>query len=216
MRWIACSVGRFDTGANVLARDETQGARMLNDAPRRREVVLLAVLFEGGLGALALGFGWLVGCPPWQGLYWHVRAVFLGASATLPLLLLLLLCVRWPIGPLAQIKIFTEEVIKPLFRPCTLLDLAAISLLAGFGEEMLFRGVLQDVFSRWLDPWAALALASVLFGLLHLITPTYAVLAALMGAYLGWLYARTGNLLVAIATHALYDFFALSDIVRSP
>jgi membrane protease YdiL (CAAX protease family) len=123
--------------------------------------------------------------------------------------------VRWPVGPLARIKAFAEEVIKPLFRACTLLDLAAISLLAGVGEEMLFRGVLQDVFSRWLDPSLALVLASVLFGLLHLITPTYALLAALMGAYLGWLYAQTGNLFVAIMVHALYDFFALGYVVRS-
>jgi membrane protease YdiL (CAAX protease family) len=54
----------------------------------------------------------------------------------------------------------------------------------------------------------------VLFGLLHLVTPTYAVLAALMGGYLGWLYVRTGNLLVAIIVHALYDFFALSYFVK--
>src|SRR5262245_42503794 len=121
---------------------------MRDDTPRRREVVLLAVLFEGGLGVLALGFGWLVDCPPWQGLYWNVKDTFLAAIATLPLLLLFLLCVRWPLGPLARIKAFAEEVIKPLFRACTLLDLAAISLLAGVGEEMLFRGVLQDLFSR--------------------------------------------------------------------
>jgi CAAX protease family protein len=148
-------------------------------------------------------------------LYWNLKDAFLAASATLPLLLLFSLCVHWPVGPLARIKAFAEEVMKPLFRSCTLLDLAAISLLAGVGEEMLFRGVLQDLFSRWLDPWLALTLASILFGLLHLITPTYAVLAALMGAYLGWLYARTGNLLVPIMTHTLYDFFALSYVVRS-
>jgi uncharacterized protein len=187
---------------------------MLDESPRRREVVLLAVLFEGGLGALALGLGWLVDCPPWQGFSWSIQDTFLAVGATLPLLLIFLLCLRWPVGPLARIKALAEEVIKPLFRRCTLVDLAAISLLAGFGEEMLFRGFLQDVFKRWLDLWAALALASVLFGLLHLITPTYAVMATLMGAYLGWLYARSGNLLVAVITHTLYDFFALAYLVR--
>jgi uncharacterized protein len=187
---------------------------MLEETPSRRKVVLLVVLFEGGLGAVALGLGWLVGWPPWQGWYWSVWDLVMGTSATLPLLLIFLLCVRWPVGPLAPIKAFAEEVIKPLFRPCTLLELAAIALVAGFGEEMLFRGVLQTLFSRWLDPWLALALASVLFGLVHLITPTYAVIATLMGAYLGWLYARSGNLLVPISTHTLYDFFALAYIVK--
>jgi membrane protease YdiL (CAAX protease family) len=72
---------------------------------------------------------------------------------------------------------------------------------------------LQDLFSRWVGPWPALALASVLFGLLHLITPSYAVLAAMMGAYLGWFSIWTGNLLAPIMIHALYDFFALGYIV---
>jgi membrane protease YdiL (CAAX protease family) len=188
---------------------------MLDEPPRHREVLLLALLAEGGLAALALGLGWLIGSPPWQSLHWDLQDILLGVAATLPLLLIFLLCVRWPVGPLAQIKAFAEEVIKPWFSSCTLFDLAVIALLAGFGEELLFRGVLQDAFSRWLNPWLALALASVLFGLLHLITPTYAMLAGLMGGYLGWLYVRTGNLLVAIIAHALYDFFALTYFVKN-
>ncbi len=189
---------------------------MRNDPLRRREIILLAVLFEGGLGVLAAGTGWLIGSPPWTSLHWDVRDALYGIGATLPLLLIFLLCLRWPFGPLKRIKAFAGEVIKPLFRACSLLDLAAISLLAGLGEEMLFRGLLQDVLSRWLNPWIALVLASVLFGLLHLITPTYAVLAALMGAYLGWLYVRSGNLLVPVVAHALYDFFALSYFIAAP
>jgi membrane protease YdiL (CAAX protease family) len=187
---------------------------MLDYPPRRREVVLLAVLFEGGLGVLALALAWLIGCPLGQSLSIDGRDILFGVAATLPLLLIFLLCLHWQIRPLVRIKAFAEEFIKPLFRPCTLFDLAAISLLAGLGEEMLFRGVLQEVLSRWLNLWLALTLASVLFGLLHLITPTYAVMATLMGAYLGWLYLRSGNLLVAVIAHALYDFFALAYLVR--
>jgi membrane protease YdiL (CAAX protease family) len=187
---------------------------MFDDPPRRREMLLLVVLFEGGLGALAVGLGWLINCPPWQSFHWNVRASLLGIGATLPLLPVFLLCVYWPVGPFTRIKEFAEEVIKPRFGPCTVVDLAAISLLAGFGEEMLFRGILQSVFNRWFDPWLALALASLLFGLLHLITPTYAIIAALMGAYLGWLYVYSGNLLVPVIAHTLYDWFALTYLVR--
>jgi membrane protease YdiL (CAAX protease family) len=189
---------------------------MLENSPRRRDVVLLAVLFEGGLGVLALALGWLIGCPVWQKLHADARDGLWAVGATLPLLLIFLLFVNWPIGPLARIEAFAEEFIEPLFRPCTLFDLAVISLLAGLGEEMLFRGVLQDTLSHWLNPWLGLTLASVLFGLLHLITPTYAVLATLMGAYLGWLYDRSGNLLVAVVAHTLYDFFALAYLVKGP
>ena len=58
-------------------------------------------------------------------------------------------------------------------------------------------------------PWPGLAVASLLFGLLHPITPTYVAIAALLGAYLGAVWLATGNLLTVIVAHALYDFVAL-------
>ncbi len=97
-----------------------------------------------------------------------------------------------------------------------MLDLFGISVLAGLGEEMLFRGLIQDVFSSSLPLWMAVALASLLFGMMHAVTPTYAVLAGLMGAYLGWLYLATGNLLGPIVAHAVYDFVALVYLMYGP
>ncbi len=188
---------------------------MFEDPPRRRQVVLVAVLFEGGLGALAAGLGWLIGCPPWQVLHWNIWDSLWAVAATVPLVVLFLLCVHWPVGPLTRIKAIAEEFIAPLFRSCIFFDLAVISLLAGLGEEMLFRGALQGWFSRWFDPWLALVCTSVLFGLLHWITPTYAGFAALTGGYLGWLFIESGNLLVPVVVHALYDSFALAYLVRS-
>jgi membrane protease YdiL (CAAX protease family) len=95
------------------------------------------------------------------------------------------------------------------------LDLAVISALAGLGEEMLFRGVVQTLIERASgSPWLAVAAASVLFGLAHPITRTYAVLAALIGVYLGWLFLANGNLLVPIVAHAAYDFVALVYLLR--
>jgi uncharacterized protein len=187
---------------------------VLDDPPRRSQVVLLVLLVEGGLGGLAVGLGWLIDCPPWQDIRWDWWDSVLAVGATLPLLVIFLLCLRFPVGPLARIKAFAEDVIQPVFRTCTLLDLAAISLLAGVGEELFFRGLLQGFFSRWFHPYLSLAVASMLFGLLHAITPTYALLAALIGAYLGWLYIHIGNLVVPITAHALYDAFALTYLVR--
>lgn len=188
---------------------------MLDDSPRRREVVFLVLLVEGGLGGLAAGLGWLIDCPTWQDIRWDWRDFVLAVGSTLPLVVIFLLCLRFPVGPLVRIKAFADDVIKPVFRACTLLDLAAISLLAGVGEELFFRGLLQGLFSRWFHPYVALAGASVLFGLLHAITPAYALLAALVGIYLGWLYVHIGNLLTPIIAHSLYDAFALTYLVRS-
>jgi len=136
------------------------------------------------------------------------------APATLPLLLVFFGCLNWPVKPLAGIKAFCEEVVRPLFRPCAWYDLAAISILAGVGEEVLFRGVLQNVLGGWLGPWIGMLAASILFGLCHLITPTYALVAGVIGFYLGWLWVTTGNLGVPIVVHALYDFIALVYLAK--
>jgi membrane protease YdiL (CAAX protease family) len=181
---------------------------------QRLEIVWLAVLFEGGLAVLAWIVGWLTGLRPLARIHWNGWDALLGVAACVPLLLIFYLCIRWPVGPLARIKAFSEQVIRPLFRYCGVLDFAVISLLAGLGEEMLFRAVLQDFLVEKLNGWLGLIIASALFGLLHLITPTYAVLAGVMGAYLGWVWMRTDNLLVVMIAHGLYDFLALLYLVR--
>lgn len=182
----------------------------------RSQVMVSAVLIEGSLGVLAWGLGWWLDQPPLTQFSWNVRDAGLGVAASLPLLALFAACVRWPVGPLGRIKEFSDQVVRPWFAPCTLLDLALVSLAAGIGEEMLFRGLLQGFIGRWLGVWTGVVVASVLFGLLHLITPTYALLAATIGVYLGSIQLVNGNLLTVIVTHGLYDLLALIYLVRGP
>jgi hypothetical protein len=101
----------------------------------------------------------------------------------------------------------------PLLAGSSLFEIAGLSALAGLGEEMLFRGVVQPAIAGLFDPpwapWLGLAGASVLFGLAHAVTRAYVILAALVGAYLGGLWLLTENLLVPVVAHALYDFGAI-------
>jgi membrane protease YdiL (CAAX protease family) len=183
---------------------------MADAGGERRLVVTLAVLVEGGLIGVAWVLGWLADQPPLAFFRWDGVDALIGVAATLPPLLLFAACRRWPIGPLAPLDRFLERVVRPLLAPCTLLDLLGISVLAGLGEEMLFRGVLQPVLERWSGSvWVGLVGAALLFGVMHAATFTYAVLAAAMGAYLGWLLQRTNNLLTPVLVHALYDFVVL-------
>ena len=87
-------------------------------------------------------------------------------------------------------------------------ELALICVAAGVGEEMLCRGVIGTL-SHWLGPGAGLIVAGAVFGLLHPITPAYAILAGLIGVYLGGIWMVQGNLLSVMVAHALYDFLAL-------
>ncbi|MEI6785094.1 MAG: CPBP family glutamic-type intramembrane protease [Verrucomicrobiota bacterium] len=43
---------------------------------------------------------------------------------------------------------------------------------------------------------------------------TYAIVAALLGVYLGLLWMWTGNLLTPMITHAVYDFATLVYFLR--
>jgi membrane protease YdiL (CAAX protease family) len=121
---------------------------------------------------------------------------------------------RWPVGPLAGLKKFSEDVVLPMMRPLTTVDLLGISCLAGLGEEMLFRGLAQDLFAAHIPLGWAIASASLMFAVVHAITPTYFVLAALASVYLGGVYALTGDIAAPIVAHTAYDFVALLVLVR--
>jgi len=190
---------------------------MIEDSPGEPEsntIVILAILFEGALAPLAVFLGWLLTQPALGGFAWNVDDAALGAIAIVPMLGLFLLGQRRPVGPFRSIKRFFDEEARPVLDGCTWPDLALISLAAGVGEEMLFRGVFQGVLGRWLGPWPGWGAASLLFGLLHPITPGYIVIAGLMGAYLGGLWLFNGNLLTVMVAHALYDFIALVLLLR--
>ncbi len=163
---------------------------------------------------LALVLGWWLGVAPFAHFTWSWRGLTSGIVATAPLLLGLAWCLRTSAAPLVRLVRLVEARIAPMFAGSSALALLVVALMAGVGEEALFRGVLQPALAGSLPAWVAVALTALLFGLVHWVTPTYALLAALVGGYLGALAVYTGNLLVPIVTHALYDAVALALLVR--
>ncbi|ELZ74102.1 hypothetical protein C455_18131 [Haloferax larsenii JCM 13917] len=95
--------------------------------------------------------------------------------------------------------------------------LVALALLSIFviapGEELLFRGAVQGRLRATFGPVGAIALASAIFASLHVfnfigggvlvVVPLTTLF--LVGAVLGTVYERTGNIVVPIAVHALYN-----------
>jgi uncharacterized protein len=186
-------------------RDD-EGKELDQDGPSPFAVF---VLLEGALAPFSLVVGWLLGLNPLATFTWSEKAVLDGVLATLPMLVLLAVTLRWPLGPLARIKAFFDTELAPMLRDCGWADLALVSLAAGVGEEMLFRGIIQGGLARLFGPIAGVIGAAMLFGLLHPVSIAYIVLAGGLGIYLGICWMVSGNLMTVIIAHALYDFIAL-------
>ncbi len=171
-----------------------------------------AMVTEGALLAVALIACRLFDQPVSTSWSWLDLALSIFATAALLLLFMILL--RTSAAPLRRIREILERVLRPLIRNCHWLELAAVSIAAGVGEEWLFRGFLQGELASHIGSIPAIVLASIAFGFCHYITRTYFFLATVLGAAFGWLYIASINLLVVIGLHALYDFIALLILQR--
>lgn len=181
----------------------------------------MAVLVEGGLAVVALLLAWWFDVPLRQEfpttdatLAW---AVSRGLVATLPMLALFWWLIRSPRPAWQRLRQQVEWLVGELFPSGNLAQLALIALLAGVGEELLFRGVIQTKLSGWTTPLAGLALASLLFGTAHALSRLYFLLATLIGFYLGWLAMQPTDydLVAPMTAHAVYDFVALVYLSRA-
>ncbi|MFU8831096.1 MAG: lysostaphin resistance A-like protein [Wenzhouxiangella sp.] len=172
------------------------------------------ILLEAGLGVLAIVLALLFGLAPWLEFEWTATAWLLGLAATVPMVLSLLLLRLTGWHWLSELEDFVRRVLVPWFGDAPWWGLALVALAAGIGEELLFRGVVQGGLAGLVGPWGALVIASLLFGLVHAMTRAYFIIATLAGFYLGLLYLWTGNLLIPIVVHFLYDWIALQFYMR--
>jgi membrane protease YdiL (CAAX protease family) len=103
------------------------------------------------------------------------------------------------------------RVIRRLFGPLSIPQAAAIGLITGVGEEVVFRAGLQ--------PLLGFTLTSCLFGALHVLPPLrrnwpWTLFAVATGFLLGGIYERTGNLAGPVFAHALINAVNLARIGR--
>lgn len=182
----------------------------------RRAFLKVATYFEGSLVLAAYLLGWLGGVDPLASLRFSMDSLAFGLAGTLPLCGVFALAYRlaWP--GLKSIKSLLIERLGPLLDACHWTGLAYLAVLAGTTEEILFRGLLQPLLESHWGQAAGLLASNLLFALAHSITPLYALLAGLTGAYLGLSLDFGGerNLLTPITIHALYDFLAFVAVAR--
>ncbi len=107
-----------------------------------------------------------------------------------------------------------------LLGELTLSEVFVLAVSSSIGEELFFRGFVQQIFAvKVFDgvaggDYIALAVASVIFGLVH-IGPEprtflpWTIMALVMGFVLGGLYMVTGNVLAPVLAHFTINFLNL-------
>ncbi len=160
-------------------------------------LVFLAAAFYGSLAAVAVLWATIRG--------FELRVIgnslvvdlLLGASTALVTVGSGLLAYRF----LPVLREMADELAPRIVDGATPGALLLVSMFSGVGEEVFFRGAVQQEFG--------IVIASVAFGLLHvgpdrryLIWTGWAILA---GFVLGGLYAVTGGLLAPIIAHAAHN-----------
>ena len=164
-------------------------------------------LFYGAMAALGLLLAWLSGEDLSRVLSFGGRGpavvLVLGLSGGL----VLLVAGETLLEPFAWPHRLREEV-AGLLGPLTLRRAAAVALLSGVGEELLFRVGLQPILGLWVT--------SLLFGLLHTAPGIrgWALFAFLGGVFFGLLYDSTGSLWAPALAHALVNGVQLALLGR--
>ena len=176
----------------------------------------IACFFEGGLIGIAFLIAWAVDIHPLAHLSFGGNAIFWGMLGTIPLYLLFLLFYNYPLGPFYPIKRALIDILGPMLADAGPKQLLLLAIMAGFSEELLFRGVLQP----WLQfNWGmtlGLIFSNLIFGFLHWVTPMYALIAGIVGVYLGLMLDAGGerNLLTPVVIHAVYDYLAFLVVAQ--
>lgn len=156
------------------------------------------------LGATVLIANW-ASVPLTSQVEWSTRDFGIGAVAAVAMFV----AFSW----MTSVREQAGDALGHSLAQCRWYDLLILSVLVGIIEEFMFRGLLEQWLARW-NPIGAFLIANLIFGLLHAMSPQYAILAAVLGGILSLLTWWVGdfNLLRPIVAHAIYDFIGFTVI----
>jgi membrane protease YdiL (CAAX protease family) len=96
--------------------------------------------------------------------------------------------------------------LRPIARTLSASSICLLALFSAFGEELLFRGLLQ--------PWIGLWLSTLLFAIVHQLRGpsrwVWVAWAGLVGLMLGLILEATGSLVGCIAAHVIINWVNLT------
>jgi len=101
--------------------------------------------------------------------------------------------------------------IKPDSVVTFALTFIGLCVAVPIAEEIVFRGMIQQVFERNMSAVIAIALAGVFFGAIHF-NPQLLLSMTCFGVFLGYIFYVTGNLTYTIISHAVLNLVAFAQL----
>lgn len=180
-----------------------------------RKLLINLIIGQSLLTALGLLLVWITGTGTslwgsagYPGVLWGV----VGAIASYGLVLLL---ARSP-GLFGEHLRRAVNKIAPLFQGMSWPLLAFLALLAGVGEEILFRAFLQQWLVEHTGAVVGITLATAIFAGLHYLSLPYCLVIFVLGLLMGLAYHFTQSLMLVMVWHSVYDLIALGVLARFP
>ena len=200
--------GLFTTGLLVLlpAMGAAQ-AQMLDDLPlERMSVYASSAVTIAVLGGAALGLGLRLGGPEVLGLVPIAPGVLVVWAVGMTTAGVALVAGSLAVGRRLGRP---ESTAVAELMPRTARERAAftgLSLVAGLGEELAYRGYLVAVLAPLVGPWGAVVAGAVPFSVLHGYQGFAGIVrTGLLGLLLGASLVVTGSLWPAVVAHAAVD-----------
>ena len=111
--------------------------------------------------------------------------------------------------PAPEYIVDLNHLLKPESLFSGFLLFFAVVILAPLGEEIIFRGFLQQILeTQWKDTTRAVLFTAFLFSLIHM-NPYWFFQIYILGVFLGFLAWKTNSIVAPLILHGLNNFIAL-------
>ncbi|MBC8051564.1 MAG: CPBP family intramembrane metalloprotease [Sphingobacteriaceae bacterium] len=108
-----------------------------------------------------------------------------------------------------QAEILTKQILKMDSLGGLIINLLVVAIIPALGEELLFRGCLQKIFTNWSNSHHyGIWIAAILFSAIHLQFYGF-IPRMLLGALFGYLFFFSKNIWVPVFAHFLNNASAL-------
>lgn len=119
---------------------------------------------------------------------------------------------QWARAKEDQLKVLTEHVLNIQSFGHFALALLVVAVFAAVGEEVFFRGIMQNLLGSWTgNKHVAIWVTAVVFSAIHLQFFGFFP-RLLLGAFFGYLYLYSGNLTVPILGHFFHNALGVTAL----